>query len=180
MRYIALLRGVNVGGNKKIKMAALRASLTDAGYAHVKTTLASGNVAFDADEETTDTLAAALSEIIENEFGFPVPVIVLQQAILTDFVAQDPFADVVITDDTRLYVTFLPAAVSESTLDITLPYTVETDDYTILALTDTIVSSILTLSKTKRTTDAMKLLETHFGKHITTRNWNTVQKLVSL
>ncbi|MCA9890632.1 MAG: DUF1697 domain-containing protein, partial [Anaerolineae bacterium] len=52
-RYIGLLRGINVGGNKKVPMADLREMMVSLGFENVKTVLASGNVAWDADSDDT-------------------------------------------------------------------------------------------------------------------------------
>ncbi|MEL6308672.1 MAG: DUF1697 domain-containing protein [Chloroflexota bacterium] len=180
-RYIALLRGINVGGHKKIKMADLRACLEVAEFTNVKTVLASGNVAFDRSnvlsQADKQALANQLSGIIEAQFGFPVPVIVVTQAQIQDLIANDPFADITVTDNTRLYVTFLP---QPTPTPIDLPHQLDDGKYTILTCDDGMVTSVLELSKVHKTTDAMKVLETHFGKAITTRNWKTVLKIAKL
>lgn len=176
-RYIALLRGINVGGHKKIKMADLRAMFASLGFENTKTALASGNVAFDAESSGTDPLQAAIEQGIEATFGFIVSVIVMPREQVEHLVARDPFAGVEVTEDTRLYVTFLPEP-TPTTLDI--PYHAPAQDFTILCVTDTEVCSVLTLSPTSRTVDSMNILEQEFGKNITTRNWNTVEKLASL
>src|SRR4051794_17331421 len=72
--YIALLRGINVGKNNRIKMADLKILLETLGLEKVKTYIQSGNVLFEASDD-----AARLSQLLEEEisktFGFPVPVI---------------------------------------------------------------------------------------------------------
>ena len=175
-RYIALLRGINVGGNKKIKMADLRDMAESLGFENVKTALASGNMAWDADSSDTHALQTILEQGIEQTFGFHVNVIVLPQTHIKALVASNPFADIEVTKDTRLYVTFL-AKPTPTSLDI--PYHAPTGDFTILRVTDTEVCSVLTLTET-RTVNAMDILEEEFGKQVTTRNWNTVLKLASL
>ena len=176
MRYIALLRGINVGGNKKIKMADLRTMLEGLGFSNVKTVLASGNVAWDADHSDTDAMQKSVEDAIHATFGFAVPIIVFPAQYIQTLIESDPFAGIEVTKETRLYVTFLPQP-TPTTLNI--PYDAPTGDFRILAVNDYTVCSVLTVTKTK-TVDGMKILETEFGKQITTRNWNTVIKLANL
>jgi uncharacterized protein (DUF1697 family) len=176
-RYIALLRGINVGGNKKIKMAELRELLTSLGLENVTTVLASGNAAWDAEGDDTAAMQAAIEHGIQAAFGFSVDIIVMPREQVERLVASDPFKGVQVTEDTRLYVTFLPAP-TKAHLEI--PYHAPTQDFTILSVTDKAVCSVLTLSPTSRTVDSMSILEQEFGKNITTRNWNTVIKLAEL
>ncbi len=70
MRYAALLRGINVGGRKKVPMAALRAMLADLGYADVVTHLQSGNAAFTSPQRP-QALARAIAERIAGELAPP-------------------------------------------------------------------------------------------------------------
>jgi uncharacterized protein (DUF1697 family) len=176
-QYIALLRGINVGGSKKIEMAALRKLLASLGFENVKTVLASGNAAWDAESDDTAAMQTAIEHGIEATFGFSVNVIVKPREQVERLVASDPFGGVEVTKDTRLYVTFLPAP-TQTQLEI--PYHAPAQDFIILSVTDTAVCSVLTLSPTSRTVDSMSILEQVFGKNITTRNWNTVVKLAGL
>ena len=82
MKYIALLRGINVGGNNKVAMSDLRASFEEAGLTNVSTYINSGNVLFESDEADSITLTTLCESVIEKKFGFPVVVMVISQ---TDF-----------------------------------------------------------------------------------------------
>lgn len=75
MRYVALLRAINVGGTAKLPMAALREICTEIGWRDVATYIQSGNVVFEADGEAA-ALERALEEAVERRFGFARPVIV--------------------------------------------------------------------------------------------------------
>jgi uncharacterized protein (DUF1697 family) len=96
MKYIALLRGINVGGNKKIKMGDLRDLLTANGFKNVKTYIQSGNVAFENTTETVADLGDKMMNLIQEKYGFEVKII-LKTAIeikkitndIPDFVLQD-------------------------------------------------------------------------------------------
>ncbi|MAP55438.1 MAG: hypothetical protein CL605_11100, partial [Altibacter sp.] len=74
MNYIAFLRGINVGGHKKILMADLRLLFESLGYTQVRTYIQSGNVLFSAEREKG--LAENISEAIQIKYGWEVPVIV--------------------------------------------------------------------------------------------------------
>jgi uncharacterized protein (DUF1697 family) len=75
-RYVALLRGINVGGNKKVPMARLRELLQGLGYTDVATLLQSGNAVFTSQEKNPAQLVKRIEAAIAREFGFEVAVIV--------------------------------------------------------------------------------------------------------
>ncbi|MWD30876.1 DUF1697 domain-containing protein, partial [Aquicoccus sp. SCR17] len=75
--YIALLRGINVGGQKKIKMADLRETLIKTGLNHVETYIQSGNVVFRDGESNKRVLESRIHKAILDDFGFEVPVLVV-------------------------------------------------------------------------------------------------------
>jgi len=176
MNYIALLRGINVGGNKKVPMVTLTKTLKKAGYADVKTLLASGNVLLEAKEKSAAALRKNLEVLLEKTFGFSVPTIVRTADELKNLAAKDPFKGVTIDDNTRLYVTFLGESKPKGA--ITVPYESESGAFCILLATKTEVVSVLRLNGEARTVDAMNVLEKEYGKDVTTRNWNTVMKLL--
>lgn len=76
MKYVALLRGINVGGNSIIKMAELRECVEGLGHAGVRTYIASGNVLFESRERDAAKLDAAFERAIEARFALPVRVVV--------------------------------------------------------------------------------------------------------
>jgi uncharacterized protein (DUF1697 family) len=78
--YAALLRGINVGGAKKVPMAELRTLMEGLGHDRVRTYLQSGQAAFTADHGDEESLAAELTGAIEKHFGFSVDVIVRDHA----------------------------------------------------------------------------------------------------
>ena len=76
-RFVALLRGINVSGKNKIPMAELKKDFENLGFAEVKTYLNSGNVIFSSQEERTEKLTEQIEIMIEEQFGFQVPVFVV-------------------------------------------------------------------------------------------------------
>ena len=157
-----------------VKMARLKQILEDLGYQNVVTLLNSGNVIIETDKQNSKTIRAEIENNLEDTFGFPVRTILLTHAAITALVFSDPFKGIPVTKDTRLYITFLS---EKPTSKLKVPYTSEDRSFCILSVTNSEIHSVLDLSRGKGTTDAMNILEKEFGKQITTRNWNTVQKI---
>ena len=106
-RYIALLRGINVGRAKRIAMADLCRMFSELGYTSVKSVLNSGNVVFDAGGVETMDAATAIEEALVLRLGVGAKVFVLDRLELADIVADNPLLAEV-TDPARLYTFLLP------------------------------------------------------------------------
>jgi uncharacterized protein (DUF1697 family) len=89
-RWIALLRGINVGGHAKVPMAELRALCGDLGWRNLETFIQSGNIVFDA-QGKRESLERALEEALEGQFGFRPPVIVRTGAEWAALIKANPF-----------------------------------------------------------------------------------------
>jgi uncharacterized protein (DUF1697 family) len=171
-RYVALLRGINLGKARQVDMPRLREVLTDRGHTEVRTHLRSGNVILDS-PMTEKKLAADLSTAIEDEFGFDVPVVVRTGAEMAAVVTGDPFATVA-TDPARYLVTFLPKPPPPDKVDALPP--AESGDYLVrgrelyLWLPDGIQNTPLASWKWDRL----------LAVPGTARNWNTVARLAEL
>src|ERR1051326_2150867 len=105
--HAAFLRGINVGGHKPIRMDALRAAFEAMGFRKGNAVLVSGNVLFEARTEKAEVIAAKLEGRLKNVFGYAIGVMVRPVAELRKLAALNPFKDVKLTPQTRLYVTFL-------------------------------------------------------------------------
>jgi uncharacterized protein (DUF1697 family) len=174
-KYIAFLRGINVGGHKPIKMDALAGAFRSLGFQNVKTILASGNVLFEAPKASTGVLTQKIEEKLEKTFGHPVGVTLRTVPEIQKLVKSDPFKNINVTPQTRLYVTFRRDG-TKGTLKI--PYQSHEKDFEILHVTTGEVCSVLTLSPDRQTTQLMNILEKEFGKTVTTRNWNTLVRIL--
>lgn len=174
-KYVVLLRGINVGGHHKVPMKELKNELEKMGFKNIITLLNSGNIILDAENTTADKLEIELTKSLETIFGFSIPVIVREAEDITQVFNLKPFKNIKVTKDTRLYVSFLK---HEPKKEINLPWKTEDNSYQILDVSKKIIFSVLDLSATK-TTKGMDMLEQMFGKDITTRNWNTIQKIVN-
>jgi uncharacterized protein (DUF1697 family) len=107
--WVALLRGVNVGGNRKVPMARLRDLCTEAGLCDVRTYIASGNLLFTAPHESASEVEELVADVIEREHGFRPAVVVRSRDQLAAAVAAAPQDDV----DHR-HVAFLGAQPSDA------------------------------------------------------------------
>ena len=91
MRYVALLRGINVGGNNMIKMETLRATFASLGFENVKSYVNSGNLIFETAKTDDGKLAAKIHDAIQAEFGFDISVMVRTVPEIEEIVANNPF-----------------------------------------------------------------------------------------
>jgi len=105
--YISLLRGINVGGNKKIRMAELKALYESLGFSSVTTYVQSGNVVFDADAADDSALSARIEAAIGEHFGFDVTVLLRTADDLRQILDNNPFPG---AEAKYLHVLFLSAA----------------------------------------------------------------------
>lgn len=91
--FIALLRGINVSGQKKISMAELRTLLSNAGFTGVQTYIQSGNVVFRLDVKDEKSIAETISKAILKQFGFDVSVLVKTPEDFQTIFEASPFSD---------------------------------------------------------------------------------------
>lgn len=177
-RYAALLRGVNVGGPRKVPMAELRAVLTGLGHTAVRTHLQSGNAFFttasDADE---GALAAAIERALEERFGFRVDCLVRGGPYLRAVVDACPFPAAEL-EPRQLHVTYFSAPVTVDRFAAVdraarLPEEFRLGDRALyLYVPDGLGRSKLAEALAPPT--ALR------GLVATTRNWNTVLKLAEM
>jgi len=170
-KYVALLRGINVGGHHKVPMAELRVALEKLNLKNVMTLLNSGNVLFESDGSDLEN---TIEEHLEKTFGFPIPTILRKYKTILALYANNPFKNIKVTKETRLYVSFLK---NEVDTDLELPYKSEDHSFEIIEKRNSTICSVLDLSVSK-TPKAMDALEKFYGKELTTRNWNTIERIV--
>jgi uncharacterized protein (DUF1697 family) len=170
-QLVALLRGVNVGGRTMIPMPSLKASLEDLGHEDVVTYIQSGNVVF---KSRVKDPAKEIEERIAEDFGVPVTVIVRTPAELRKIVKANPFAKV--KEGKKVNVVFLRETPPKSAA-AGLSSDRSPGDELVLKGRDLYVHYANGQAKTKITND---WLEKTLGTRATSRNWNTVLKLVEL
>src|SRR5215469_6296097 len=114
---VSLLRGINLGPHRRIKMEALRAVYESLGLSNPQTYLQSGNVVFKARNSNLAALAKRIENAIEQAFGFHSDVVLRTHSELRDVVARNPFVKRRDLDPAKLLVTFLANAASADVLE---------------------------------------------------------------
>ena len=176
MRYIALLRGVNVGGHQ-VKMERLRALFAELGLAQVRTYIQTGNVFFEADEtdeRSREELTAAIETHLLQALGYAVPTFLRSVSELERTLALDPFQDMSVSDDMRLTIVFAARPIP-STLD--LPLWSAKRDMQIVAATEMDAFVVWYLINGRPPSDG-KFIERALGSPVTSRFFHTTAKVL--
>jgi len=172
--FIALLRGINVSGQKKIKMADLRDSLQGAGLKNVSTYIQSGNIVFDSELTDNGELQNIIKETIQNNFGFDVPTLVVQEDSVREILKANPFVPEV--EKNSLYYVLLKNVPTQELVAEFNTLQFQNEDYHI---TDTCV-----YLKCKKGYGNAKLNNNYIERKLkveaTTRNQKTMEKLLEM
>ena len=164
-----------LGGHHKVPMADLRKGLEGLGFQNVVTLLNSGNIIFDTIGKNEESLEKQLAEHLEKTFGFPVPTIIRNSEEINQLYNDTPFRDITIHKDIRLYVSFLK---NDSDFELKLPWANPDKSFTILDKRGKIILTVVDIS-IAQTPVAMGVLEKNYGEDITTRSWNTVERIAN-
>jgi uncharacterized protein (DUF1697 family) len=175
-RYIALLRGINVGGNNLIKMLDLRSSFAAMGFTEVETYIQSGNVVFTSKQKNKAKLTAIIERALSDAFQYQSKVVVISAAELERVVAQAPKGFGRDMEQYRYDVLFVkePLTTSEALADIPTTPGVDTSHSGDHAIYFRRLVSKAAQSKLN------KLVQRPSYKNITIRNWNTTMKLMEM
>jgi uncharacterized protein (DUF1697 family) len=168
--YISLLRGINVSGQKKVRMEELKALYVSLGYERVTTYIQSGNVVFAAPGKQR---RSRLETAIRERFGFEVPVVLRSDAELEAILAANPFLARHGIDESRLHVVFLQEAPSDSALERLADMPIGEDEYRVNG-SEIYLHCPNGYGRSKLSNSA---LEKKLGLMATTRNWKTVNQL---
>lgn len=174
---IALLRGINVGGQKMIKMADLKSIFESMGFLHVRTYIQTGNVIFETDEDCTDLLRENTEHRLADALGYEVPVILRTLTELEDIIRNNPFDGSEITDPKQLYVSFLSAEPAGESVNELARYTGGGDDEIRVIHREVY---LLCRQPYHKTAYSNHFLERKLKVQATARNWNTVNKVISI
>lgn len=176
MRYVALLRGINVGGNKKVPMADLRTMMTRLGFDDPRTLLQSGNLVFGAKRQPAAKLEQQLEAATRDSIGVECSYLLRSDDEWMAVIAANPFSTFAESDPAHLTVTFCrekPAASALKALEAEARgeeafQAIGRELYTWYP--DGIGTSRL----------ALALGKNRLGTTCTARNWNTVTKIADL
>ncbi|MUT67488.1 DUF1697 domain-containing protein [Paenibacillus sp. NEAU-GSW1] len=179
--YIALLRGINVGGHNKIKMAELRSEMTAAGFKRVQTYIQSGNILFEAEENDTEAIVRdRIERLIEEKFGIALSAVIRTAEEIRRIVADCPFSAETIaeaaatTDKEVQYAAMLTEEPPASGVDKLASANNGDDEYRIVGR-EVYLLYRHSVRDSKLSVNLQKL-----GVPATVRNWNTMQKLIEL
>lgn len=170
--YVALLRGINVGGHKKVPMAQLRELFSELGYRDARTYIQSGNVVFEGFDPPA-TIRSSIEAGIADRFGFNVSVIVRSQAELDAVIAADPFTGREL-EPSKVTVTFLADLLPESTREL-VAVPDELPEEAVVTETELYIYYPEGMGKSKL--DRSRFWKPLGAAVTTTRNWRTVLKL---
>lgn len=174
-RYVALLRGINVGGNNLIKMPALRACFEEHGFADVTTYIQSGNVLFSASGRAAE-LTARIERALSSGFGATIPVVVRSEKQLRAIVDGAPKGFGSEPAKRRYDVLFLKEPVTAKAALELVPQKPGVDE--VHAGTGVLYYSRL-VSKAAQS-KLSRVVSMPIYKSMTIRNWNTTTKLLAL
>ena len=125
--YVAMLRGINVGGNKRIKMDRLRSTFEALGCERVQTYIQSGNVVFETGKLSPAVLFGRIEDRIVRDFGFSALVITRTSNEMKKIVDDNPFLKDGRIDPEKLHVMFLPEPPALSALKELVSLTTQPD-----------------------------------------------------
>lgn len=175
-RYIALLRGINVGGNNKVSMAELRLCFDELGYSSVSTYINSGNVLFESAEADTNVLRRQIESSLANTFGFQIPTTVISATEMQKYVAEAPSwwgGD----SDARHYALFvIPPATPTEIIQQVGEFKPEFEQVGYYGQVIFWSAPIRTITRTRW----IRIVGTKPYQSVTIRGANTVQKLLEL
>lgn len=175
--YIAILRGINVGAQKKVLMAELKEVLKKLKLQDIATYIQSGNVIFKSAEKlSNEEFAAKIEKAIHKHFKFEVPVLVRNTGEWKKAIAANPFPKNKKIDLARVHVTFLSAEPAKALIDETKKFSSPPDEF--------VISGKEVYLHTPGGYGETKLSNTFFEKKLkvtaTTRNWKTVNTLLEM
>ncbi len=173
--YIALLRGINVGGKNRLPMKELVALFVEAGCKDVRTYIQSGNVLFRAGETVGDEIASVISASILDRFGYQVPVIVRTARELQEVVRANPFVQAGAETD-KLHFMFLADLPASELVDALDSDRSPGDEFAVLGR-EIYLHCPNGVARSKLTNS---YFDSRLSTTSTSRNWRTVGKLLEL
>jgi|SRR5690606_21225206 len=179
MKYIAILRGINVGGHRKILMKDLRDLFVGLGYTDVITYIQSGNVIFEGsvDENPLDS-ARRIESAIDEKFGYDVPVIVVSAAELNQAIAANSYYQSKPEDIAKFHLTFLSETPAQNKVELIKDIDFFPDQFEIEGRS--VYLSLGGDGKYHKTKLNNQFFEKKLSIKATTRNWKTVLKLAEM
>lgn len=175
MNYVALLRGVNVGGNNKVNMAQLRLALEQAGFSNVRTYINSGNVLFSTNESNRNSILQLIDNTVIEKFGVHIDVIIKSQNELCQIASSIPI-DWQNNVANKCDVLFLWDSINDESIIATIKP--KTGIESVIYVDGALVWSIARENVGR--SNLLKIVGSDIYKQMTVRNCNTVRKIKAL
>lgn len=172
-KFIALLRGINVSGQKKILMKDLTVLLEKNGFENVLTYIQSGNVLFGSNIESSSEIEKKIAGLIQKKYKFDVEVLVIDEKYLKSVISKNPFPKRSDFDEKRMYVTFLNGKPPKEKLGELSKVTSNADQW----VYENLQLYFYCPDGYGKTKFSNNLVENKLKLIATTRNWNTVNEL---
>jgi uncharacterized protein (DUF1697 family) len=167
MRYIILLRGINVSGKNKLPMKDLRELLDSLDFQNVQTYIQSGNIVLES-EKSSDQIEQEITEAIDTKFGYEVPSFAYTLEDWKSIISNCPYSE----GEKKVYFTFLNKTPKTTIIDVNKT---ETDEFFIGK--KVVYLHCLSYGKTKLSNN---LFEKKLKVQATSRNYRTVMKLLEM
>ena len=174
--YISMLRGINVSGQKIIRMVELASLYESLGFMNVRTYVQSGNVVFDTAPTDGAKLSTLIASAIKKKFGYVVVVVVRTRDELSHIIQRNPFLKDPKIDRSKLHVTFLSELPQPAILKQLQPIKGETDEFKVIGQ-EVYLHCPNGYGRTKYSN---AFFEKALKTSATTRNWNTVNRLFDM
>lgn len=171
-----MLRGINVSGQKIIKMKNLRASFEGLGFERVRSYVQSGNVIFDCAKTPSSNLSGSIKERISIDFGFSVPLVLRTSDEMEEIVDDNPFLQDKRIDRSKLHVTFLSSFPAKAGLGRLDALTMNSDQFNVHGR-EIYLHCPNGYGRTKLSNTVIEKL---LSVEATTRNWKTVNTLARM
>lgn len=175
MTYIALLRGINVSGQKLLKMEELRKVFEGMGFKNVRSYIQSGNIIFETAKTKPEKLCSKIQKELLKIFGYEVTVVVRTIPEIEEVIKKYPFSKVRKHEECRIYVSFLERVPDKAAVKELIALNSEdemfhiADDNLYVLLRHGFPDSLT----------GKNIIEKKLKIRATTRNWNTVNKLIT-
>ena len=170
--YIALFRGINIGGHHTLPMKDLVRILQEMGFENIKTYIQSGNVVFQSTKTQRNSIAKDISQKISDIYGFEPKVLLLDQATLQDAIKNNPFET---SDGKALHIIFLESIPTAPDLERLNALKSKSEEFKLSKN----IFYLFTPEGVGRSKLAANI-EKSLGVEGTGRNWNTVSKLIAM
>lgn len=175
-KYIALLRGINIGGHKIIPMAQLKELFVELGFSNVSTYIQSGNVVFKAKKQSLEKIKTLIERGIENTFGFSSTLFVFEAETISRVLTENPFRDRKLNEGEKVYFTLLSDEPGTTEIAKLKTFPNDADEFEIIGKT----LYVLCKKGYSQTLFTTNFVEKNLKVHGTSRNLETITKLVKM